>query len=133
MMKDIILLMKIQKYICLVDNLFIYKISENILGFGILPDLTDKNDLTIFKVQFLIILDESYNIESEIQELIKHQNLENYLIYRKINFQNSINKRLNIYDDVRKIGFFYNCGNFEINTYMTRTKEGILEMINQMK
>ena len=116
--------------ICLVDNLFIYKITENILGFGILPELTNNNNLNIFKIQFLIILDE-FNIDSEMKELFKHKDLINYLISRDVQIQDNNNKRINIYDGETKIGFFYNFGNFEIQNYRTRTKEGIIEMINQ--
>lgn len=42
--------------ICLVDNIFIYKIEENILGVGILPEQSDLNTILKFKIEFLIFI-----------------------------------------------------------------------------
>jgi len=50
--------------ICLVDNIFIYKINENILGIGI-PEIR-RDILPIFKIQFFIIINENFiNIDKE--------------------------------------------------------------------
>jgi len=67
--------------ICLVDDIFIYKINENTLGIGI-PEITKNTEFPIFKIQFLIIINEKYcyryideedkiNSDSEINEILK--------------------------------------------------------------
>ena len=70
--------------ICLVDNIFIYKITENVLGIGILPEFLDNNKMIIFNIHFLLILfydynvdkDEQYNSNTEIKELFSAGDLK---------------------------------------------------------
>ena len=67
--------------ICLVDDIFIYRINEYTLGIGI-PEIPMKTEFPIFKIQFFIIIDEKYslryineedkiNSDSEISEILK--------------------------------------------------------------
>jgi len=94
--------------ICLVDNIFIYKIEHNILGVGILPEQSDLNTILKFEIEFFIIMEEyyHYNSKSEIEKIFQIKDLEKYLtISRNINFSNIHNNKLEIKQENQKIGF----------------------------
>lgn len=122
--------------ICLVDNLFIYKVYDNILGIGVLPEILDNTDISTFKVQILLIMDDEngYDLNIEIDELFRQKDLEKYLEYRKVFLpKNNLNSIIDMYNDKKKIGFLYNFGNFKLEQYWNRNhnkkKEKELEMI----
>lgn len=120
--------------ICLVDNLFIYKIYDNILGFGILPDLEDKTEIFNFKIKFLLILydEEGCDLNDEISEIIKKTDLEKYLLEsRRVDFSTS--NKIDIYKDNKKIGFLYNIGNFKLEDYWGRNKEKKMEKEKELE
>ena len=80
--------------LCLVDNIFIYEIAENILGFGI-PEFAFEYQIPIFKIKFLIIMnddlygDENFNTKTEIERLFYTKDLEKYLMLdRGVRFEN---------------------------------------------
>ena len=116
--------------ICLVDNIFIYKVNENVLGIGI-PEISEDIGLPIFKIKFFIIINEKYDYaneekifdsDSEINEILRAKDLEKYLrIDRKVNFEEEDNlKRIDMKFNDNKIGFIYNINNFKIEDYFGR-------------
>ena len=119
--------------ICLVDNLFIYKIKKNILGIGILPEFLDNNEMLVFKIHFLLILfydykaekDYQYNSDTEIRQLFKSGDLETYLVIdRGIRFENEDQfRKIGMKIAKKEIGLLYNSGNFKKEIYWERTKE----------
>ena len=114
--------------ICLVDNIFIYKIEHNVLGVGILPEQSDLGTILQFKIEFLIIMEEffHYNSDSEIQQLFQAGDLEKYLsINRSIRLsnQNINNKKLEMYQENKKIGFIYLLNDFQYDIYWKRSKQ----------
>ena len=132
--------------ICLVDNIFIYKINENILGIGILPEFLDDNEMLIFKINFLLILfydykrdkDEQFNSNTEIKEIFRSGDLETYLVLKRfIRFENeNLFRQIDMKIVNRKIGLLYNIGNFSKEIYWKRTKEEYdkkQELLEQMK
>jgi len=117
--------------IYLVDNIFIYKVQENVLGIGI-HEMPEKNVFPIFKIEFLIIINKKYineeiifNSDSEINEIFKSKDLETYLlIEREIKSNEYLN--LNIIDmkfNNHTIGYIYNINDFNIEKYWKRTEE----------
>ena len=121
--------------ICLVDNIFIYKIYDNILGIGILPELSTNIKITIFKIKFLIIIydEEGCDLNLEINVLFREKDLEKYLKYRGVKFDKNNNLIINIYEGEKKIGFIYNFGNFKIEDYWKRNKESLLKKMEREK
>ena len=120
--------------ICLVDDIFIYKINENVLGIGI-PEIKEEI-LPIFKIQFFIIITEKFiyidndekiifNSDSEVNEIFKCEDLEKYLILkREVNFEEQDKlKRIDMKFNKNKIGFIYNITDFNIEKYWRRTEE----------
>ena len=131
--------------ICLVDDIFIYKINENTLGIGI-PEIPKITEFPIFKIQFLIIINEKYslryineedkiNSDSEINEILKSKDLETYLITnRKVRFDEPDNsKKINMKFNGNIIGFIYNINDFKIEKYWGRTKEKYLKRMELKK
>ena len=131
--------------ICLVDDIFIYKINENTLGIGI-PEIAMKTEFPIFKIQFFIIINEKYslryineedkiNSDSEINEILKSKDLETYLITnRKVRFDEPDNsKKINMKFNGNIIGFIYNINDFKIEKYWGRTKEKYLKRMELKK
>ena len=121
--------------ICLVDNIFIYKIYDNILGFGILPDLQDKTEISIFKIQFLIVLndEEGCDLNRELDELFEKKDLEKYLLEsRRVDFSIN-NKKLDIYNGNEKIGLLYKIGNFKLENYWRRNEEKFMEKQKELE
>ena len=131
--------------ICLVDDIFIYKINENTLGIGI-PEISMKTEFPIFKIQFFIIINEKYslryineedkiNSDSEINEILKSKDLETYLITnRKVRFDEPDNsKKINMKFNGNIIGFIYNINDFKIEKYWGRTKEKYLKRMELKK
>mgnify|MGYP006873059139 CR=1 FL=1 len=119
--------------IYLVDDIFIYKISENILGIGI-PEIPKETVFPVFKIQFFIIIDGNYcyfdeekiNSDSEINEiLLKSKDLEKYLILdRNVKFEEQdYLKKIDMKFNQHKIGFIYNIDYFSIEKYWDRTEE----------
>ena len=118
--------------IYLVDDIFIYKINENVLGIGI-PEIQENTGFPIFKIEFLIIINKNYineekilNSDSEINEIFKSKDLETYLIInRKVRFEKQDNLKkidMKFFND-DKIGIIYNINDFKIENYWRRTKE----------
>ena len=131
--------------ICLVDDIFIYKINENTLGIGI-PEIPMITEIPIFKIQFFIIINEKYslryineedkiNSDSEINEILKSKDLETYLITnRKVRFDEPDNsKKINMKFNGNIIGFIYNINDFKIEKYWGRTKEKYLKRMELKK
>ena len=131
--------------ICLVDDIFIYKINENTLGIGI-PEISMITEIPIFKIQFFIIINEKYslryineedkiNSDSEINEILKSKDLETYLITnRKVRFDEPDNsKKINMKFNGNIIGFIYNINDFKIEKYWGRTKEKYLKRMELKK
>jgi hypothetical protein len=119
--------------ICLVDNIFIYKVNENILGIGI-PEIRIET-LPIFKIQFFIIINEKFididkdekiifNSDSEIKEIFLRKDLEEYLkLSRKVEFDRKGNfTKTDMEFNKHKIGFIYN-RDFNLENYWKRTEE----------
>ena len=121
--------------ICLVDNIFLYKIYDNILGIGILPELSTNIKITIFKIQFLIIIydEEGCDLNLEINVLFREKDLEKYLKYRGAKFHQNNNLKINIYEGEKIIGFIYNFGNFKIEDYWKRNEESLLKKMEREK
>ena len=129
--------------ICLVDNIFIYKITENVLGIGILPEFLDDNQMLIFKIDFLLILfydynadkDEQYNSNTEIKELFRTGDLETYLVLKRfIRFENeNLFRQIDMKIVDKKIGLLYNIGNFQKEMYWKRTKEEFAKKQKQLE
>lgn len=129
--------------ICLVDNLFIYKITDNILGIGILPEFLKNSQIPVFKIHFLIIIynndnveeDEKYNSNREITQLFATGDLEKYLILdRGVRFENQNGfKQIEMKISKKKIGFLYNIENFNIEMYWKRTKEEFIKKQNELE
>ena len=125
--------------IYLVDDIFIYKINENVLGIGI-PEIQENTGFPIFKIEFLIIINKNYineekilNSDSEINEIFKSKDLETYLIInRKVRFEKQDNlKKIDMkFFNGDKIGIIYNINDFKIENYWRRTKE---KYVNRMK
>ena len=91
--------------ICLVDNIFIYKIEHNILGVGILPEQSDLNTILEFKIELLIIMEEFYNFnsKSEIEKIFQTKDFQQYLSNRNIRFSiENNNKKLEMYQKIKK-------------------------------
>ena len=97
--------------ILLVDNIFLYKINENILGVGIFPEFKDYKVIPIFKIYFIIKINKDenyrnikYNSKTEIKNLFKYEDLEGYLTKeRGVNFQKqNIHKVLEMKDAKKK-------------------------------
>ena len=131
--------------ICLVDDIFIYKINENTLGIGI-PEIPMITEIPIFKIQFFIIINEKYslryineedkiNSDSEINEILKSKDLETYLITnRKVRFDEPDNsKKINMKLNGNIIGFIFNINDFKIEKYWGRTKEKYLKRMELKK
>ena len=131
--------------ICLVDDIFIYRINEYTLGIGI-PEIPMKTEFPIFKIQFFIIINEKYslryineedkiNSDSEISEILKSKDLETYLITnRKVRFDEQDKlKKLNMKFNNNIIGFIYNINNFSLEKYWRRTKEKYLKRMELKK
>ena len=133
--------------ICLVDNIFIYKVNENVLGIGI-PEIPVNTGIPIFKIQFFIIINEKYDYtneektfdsDSEINEILRAKDLKKYLILdRKANFEKEDEfKRIDLKFNNNKIGFIYNINNFKIENYLGRNdseevrKEKLKEAFNR--
>ena len=133
--------------ICLVDNIFIYKVNENVLGIGI-PEIPVNTGIPIFKIQFFIIINEKYDYtneektfdsDSEINEILRAKDLKKYLILdRKANFEKEDEfKRIDLKFNNNKIGFIYNINNFKIENYLVRNdseevrKEKLKEAFNR--
>ena len=130
--------------ICLVDDIFIYKVNENVLGIGI-PEIKEEI-LPIFKIQFFIIITEKYiyidndekiifNFDSEINEIFKCEDLETYLILkREVNFKEQDElKKIDMKFNKNKIGFIYNITDFNIEKYWRRTEEKYNKKMNSKK
>ena len=131
--------------ICLVDNIFIYKVNENVLGIGI-PEIPVNTGIPIFKIQFFIIINKNYineektfDSDSEINEILRAKDLKKYLILdRKANFEKEDEfKRIDLKFNNNKIGFIYNINNFKIENYLGRNdseevrKEKLKEAFNR--
>ena len=133
--------------ICLVDNIFIYKVNENVLGIGI-PEIPVNTGIPIFKIQFFIIINEKYDYtneektfdsDSEINEILRAKDLKKYLILdRKANFEKEDEfKRIDLKFNNNKIGIIYNINNFKIENYLGRNdseedkKEKLKEAFNR--
>jgi len=119
--------------ICLVDNIFIYKVNENVLGIGI-PEIPKNTGFPIFKIQFFIIINQKYDYineenkfdsDSEINEILRAKDLEKYLILdRKVRFEEEDKlKRIDMKFNNQKIGFLYNINDFNIENYYRRNDE----------
>ena len=128
--------------ILLVDNIFLYKINENILGVGIFPEFKDYKVIPIFKIDFIIIINKDenyrnikYNSKTEIKNLFKYEDLEGYLTKeRGVNFQKqNIHKVLEMKDAKKKIGILYNLGDFKIEKYWERTEEALTKKKKQLE
>ena len=122
--------------ICIVDNIFIYKIEDNILGFGILTELSDFTSIPIFHNQFLIILndEDGCDLNDEIFELFTKGDLEKYLIEsRGVKFNRNNNKIIDFYKEGKKIGTLYNISNFTPEIYWKRNKEKYKEKLLEIK
>ena len=136
--------------ICLVDNTFIYRIADNILGFGLITESSLDNKIPLLKLLFLIIIDvgdnddgndddnenenDKYNSDTELQEIFKIKDLNKYLdIHRRVKFndENNNNNIINIYAENKKIGFLYKIGDFNPEIYYKRNKSKEIE--NQMR
>ena len=116
--------------ICLVDNIFIYRISDNILGFGIISESSLNNQIPIFNLLFLIIITEEselYNSDTELEEIFKIKDLKKYLVnLRRVKLdEDNDSDILDIYAGYKKIGFFYNIGNFNLEMYLNRNDSSI--------
>ena len=135
--------------ICLVDNIFIYKVNENILGIGI-PEIR-RETLPIFKIQFFILINEKFldmdkdekiifNSDSEVKEIFLRKDLEEYLkLSRKVEFDREGNfTKTDMEFNKHKIGFIYNI-DFNLEKYWKRTEEKynkkkeILNSFNKLK
>ena len=131
--------------ICLVDNIFIYKVNENVLGIGI-PEIPVNTGIPIFKIDFFIIINKNYineektfDSDSEINEILRAKDLKKYLILdRKANFEKEDEfKRIDLKFNNNKIGFIYNINNFKIENYLVRNdseevrKEKLKEAFNR--
>jgi len=135
--------------ICLVDNIFIYKVNENILGIGI-PEIR-RETLPIFKIQFFILINEKFldmdkdekiifNSDSEVKEIFLRKDLEEYLkLSRKVEFGREGNfTKTDMEFNKHKIGFIYNI-DFNLEKYWKRTEEKynkkkeILNSFNKLK
>ena len=119
--------------ICLVDNIFIYKVNENVLGIGI-PEIPKNTGFPIFKIQFFIIINQKYDYineenkfdsDSEINKILRAKDLEKYLILdRKVRFEEEDKlKRIDMKFNNQKIGFLYNINDFNIENYYRRNDE----------
>jgi hypothetical protein len=112
-------------HICLVDDIFIYKINENILGIGIPKDTSKK--FPIFQIQFFVIMEKekdiNYNSETEIKQLFSSKSLEKYLIIdRNVKFEEIDKfKIINMMNKDKKIGILYNIKDFKIENYKERS------------
>jgi len=130
-------------YICLVDNIFIYKVNENVLGIGI-PEI-EGEILPIFNIQFFIIITEKYiyidndekiifNSDSEVNEIFQCQDLEKYLkLSRKVEFSIYNFTKTDIEFNNNKIGILYKIRNFNIEKYWRRTEEKYIKKMNFKK
>ena len=135
--------------ICLVDNIFIYKVNENILGIGI-PEIR-RETLPIFKIQFFILINEKFidmdkdekiifNSDSEVKEIFLRKDLEEYLkLSRKVEFDREGNfTKTDMEFNKHKIGFIFNI-DFNLEKYWKRTEEKynkkkeILNSFNKLK
>ena len=120
-------------HICLVDDIFIYKINENILGIGIPKDTSKK--FPIFKIQFFVIMEKekdiNYNSETEIKQLFSSKSLEKYLIIdRNVKFEEIDKfKIINMMNKDKKIGILYNIKDFKIENYKERSERKIMDDI----
>ena len=125
--------------ICLVDNIFIYRIKDNILGFGIISESSLNNQIPIFNLLFLIIITEEseYNSDTELEEIFKIKDLKKYLInVRRVKLdEDNDSDILDIYSRNKKIGFFYNIGNFNIEMYLNRNEssKNVNSSLNRIK
>ena len=126
--------------LCLVDNIFIYEIAENILGFGI-PEFAFEYQIPIFKIKFLIIMnddlygDENFNTKTEIERLFYTKDLEKYLMLdRGVRFENQNPfKVIEMKIVNNKIGILYNLEDFNIELYWKRTKEEYEKKIKELE
>ena len=108
--------------ICLVDNIFIYKINDNILGIGILD--SSSNKFPILNNQFFIIMNKecpNCNLKTEINLLFASKNLETYLAkYRSVTIsKNDHFKKIDMMNKKEKIGMIYNI-EFDFEKYKER-------------
>ena len=117
--------------ICLVDNLFIYKLNENILGIGIPKGSFSK--FPIFTTQFFIIMNKectNSNLEKEINKLFSSKDLEKYLINRNVNLsKDSHQKTIDMMDKKEKIGMIYNI-DFDFEKYQDRSIKVLVNKVN---
>ena len=108
--------------ICLVDNLFIYKLNENIVGIGIPNGSSSK--FPLFTIQFFIIMNKECtitNLEKEIKKLFSSKDLERYLINRNVNLnKDTYQKKIDMMNKKEKIGMIYNI-NFDFDKYKDRS------------
>jgi len=105
-------LLKNKVNIMKLNNIFIYKITDNILGFGYIPEKVKDQDFIIYKVKYLMILKKNseFNYNTEIVLLNRNNNLENYLYKeRHLDFKNNYQKNsiLYNYEGTQDIGMFY--------------------------
>ena len=118
-------------HICLVDDIFIYKINENILGIGIPKEPSKK--FPIFKIQFFVIMEKdkdiNYNSDTEIKQLFSSKSLEKYLINdRNVKFEEIDQfKKINMMSNNKEIGIIYNIEGFSIEKYKERSERKIMD------
>lgn len=116
--------------ICLVDNLFIYKINDSVLGIGIPNGSSSK--FPIFKNQFFIIMNKecSYsNLKTEIKQLFASKSLEKYLaIDRSVTItKKDYLKTIDMMNKEEKIGMVYNI-EFDFEKYQERNEKICIEI-----
>lgn len=89
----------------LLDDTFIYKINNYILGCGIIPILQKNESYYIFKVKYLLIFKENneYNFETEFEALKKIKNIDDYLsLERHVNLDDSYSEKILYSKDKKK-------------------------------
>ena len=122
--------------ICLVDNIFIYRINENVLGIGI-PEISENKGFPIFKIQFFIIINEKYDYTNEEKTFASDSEINNILakglrkylvIERNVRFEEEDNlKRIDMKFNNNKIGFIYNINDIKIENHLGRIDENELK------
>ena len=107
-------LLKNKVNIMKLNNVFIYMITDNILGFGYIPNKEKDQNYIIYKVEYLMILkkDGEFNYKSEITLLNRNKDLQDYL-YKERHINLKEKKKESIiynYEGTKDIGIFYFLG-----------------------
>ena len=109
--------------IYLLDNIFIYEISDKMLAFGIFDNFSLNSHILAFGIQFLIVTNENSDSNKEIKELFKCKDLDVYLTNKRgIDFFESQNSRKieMINNKKEKVGYFINISNYSPENYYNR-------------